>query len=613
MRRLIPLLLVALTCTAPLSHAQNYAVVDIAGSGFSVRDGIPFHVPVLVRIDVDSIAGGSVGSVDSVYISRAASRELTLPPNVIEESAVEDANWYFREGKLYVKTEELKPSRYYVFGFRYLRVPTESERQSNVETIKRELAGQLREGRELDRLLESTLIIAENIADIAERTPSGERLLDEQLLKESFAILSGMPSDPATDPSGEDASVKRIEAFPDARPGLADTLEAKWSAHQEAAEALEITIGRAASSIEELSKQMSAPESGVLTTYNVLLREFASNDAYDGVEEVQDHLSTAALAFAVANAGERSMREVASGLQALDAKVGSFGAATGELDAISPSPDFKRRLQNLKSSEENLLLLLRFVERTSQLPVYRRHGPDVDLSKFRPTLRTTMKNVHGVWVGMGEVAVALDELQAAIAEVASGISREDPKWKKEEGMTSLTTAASFKTRSRWYVSADAGLLRGFVIKETLPYLGVNVYPFGLNKDAYLPLLRLRKLAKFSPLKKESRTRESRAEASKSLWRLRRRLSFSFGATIGSVEEEGVRDGLVGGRALLLGVGFRLNDYLRFSSGVLLFEADDHSNPLVTRFSPAYTSYLSLALDWDVSDTIGGLGKLLFGQ
>jgi hypothetical protein len=172
---------------------------------------------------------------------------------------------------------------------------------------------------------------------------------------------------------------------------------------------------------------------------------------------------------------------------------------------------------------------------------------------------------------------ALDERQRLITSAVEALV---PAARHDVALVG-TTIGSFEARAKSYISADAGLVYGFQIDAVAAYFGANFYVRPINKRV--------------PLRCGC---------------LDRRLAFTLGLTASSVGKSGQREDLFGSQSALVGVGLRVTDVLRVSTGALVFQRLD-PNPLLDHKLLKASAYLSTSLDWDARSALGKLGEVLF--
>ncbi|HXQ76701.1 MAG TPA: hypothetical protein VN797_00770 [Gemmatimonadaceae bacterium] len=154
----------------------------------------------------------------------------------------------------------------------------------------------------------------------------------------------------------------------------------------------------------------------------------------------------------------------------------------------------------------------------------------------------------------------------------------------EQDITLLTSSTpDFMTRANYYISADVGFAHIFDPNDTFTYAGINIYPHPVNKHVPAPLF-----------------------PSRDAWS---RLSFMIGASINDVSEEGSYTGVLGGKALVGAIGYRLFESIRVSGGYAGIKRSN-ANPLITKQSVEIDPFVAFSIDWDVQSTLGKLGSVL---
>ncbi len=145
------------------------------------------------------------------------------------------------------------------------------------------------------------------------------------------------------------------------------------------------------------------------------------------------------------------------------------------------------------------------------------------------------------------------------------------------------SAAIASTSANDYVSADAGLLYAGEISESVFYLGANFYLRPVNKR--VPLSRRGGFT--------------------------RRFAFTLGITLQGIDDDvGTRDNLFHTQSVMMGAGYRLSQYIRAGTGLLLFrERDPETFPLSEDTRLTVTPYVSVSFDADVGKQLLGLGGI----
>lgn len=149
-----------------------------------------------------------------------------------------------------------------------------------------------------------------------------------------------------------------------------------------------------------------------------------------------------------------------------------------------------------------------------------------------------------------------------------------------------STTGSFATQSKNYISADTGVLCAPELDDCTTYVGTNLYFGPVNKDA--------PLSQFGPF-------FSRPS-------LKRRVSITVGLTVQGIADGKTRDDLINNQSLVLGLGARLSNSVRITTGALLFKQLD-PNPLIDDETLTTSWFLALSFDLDVAKSIRGIGTL----
>jgi hypothetical protein len=85
-----------------------------------------------------------------------------------------------------------------------------------------------------------------------------------------------------------------------------------------------------------------------------------------------------------------------------------------------------------------------------------------------------------------------------------------------------------------------------------------------------------------------------------------------GITTGSIEEPGIRKGIIGNKALILGLGFRVTTFMKVNTGMFFYYLYD-KNPTVSNdlYRTTASPFVSLSLDLDAKSLFGGLWTSIF--
>jgi hypothetical protein len=144
--------------------------------------------------------------------------------------------------------------------------------------------------------------------------------------------------------------------------------------------------------------------------------------------------------------------------------------------------------------------------------------------------------------------------------------------------------ADYETRARWYIGQDLGVLyaaRRGDVRAVTPYVGANIY--------------------FRPVNRRARVGIACAVTL-------RCISATIGVTTNDVSEDDRYSGVLGGKAIVLGVGTRVFDFFRVAYvSPLVYARTDASSG--RRLRALYGA--SASIDADLKEVIGALGKALF--
>jgi hypothetical protein len=147
----------------------------------------------------------------------------------------------------------------------------------------------------------------------------------------------------------------------------------------------------------------------------------------------------------------------------------------------------------------------------------------------------------------------------------------------------------FVTRANTYVCADLGIALLPVITKLTPYIGTNIYFRPINTNA--------------PLKWCDH--EQYPDGNWRDW-LGRRLSLVIGVSVVSIAKTYVRSDLMGSSFnLIIGIGFRITDWVRISSGALWY-SKLNDNPLNTTQTITPTPFISISFDLRIKTALNNL-------
>jgi hypothetical protein len=128
-----------------------------------------------------------------------------------------------------------------------------------------------------------------------------------------------------------------------------------------------------------------------------------------------------------------------------------------------------------------------------------------------------------------------------------------------------------------YISMDVGLAYGFRLDKAFPYYGANFYFAPVNKRA--PLNRF-----------------------EGMERVKKSFSLLLGVTAGSFDDDRNKKFFSGG-SVLLGAGWRFNQFVKVNGGALLFKQVD-PNPIVVVDRKKTVPFVSFSIDIDLKTLLG---------
>lgn len=136
---------------------------------------------------------------------------------------------------------------------------------------------------------------------------------------------------------------------------------------------------------------------------------------------------------------------------------------------------------------------------------------------------------------------------------------------------SLTENASL------YYTLDLGYIYSYYIDDFFPTITLTVYPRPINPNV--------------PFNHYSR------------WdKVFTRTNLVVGTTIASVNAVGKREGIIGDKALIVGIGYRFLPFAKASVGSFIIKAED-SNPIIEDYKTKFSWYVGISIDFNVANTI----------
>lgn len=260
--------------------------------------------------------------------------------------------------------------------------------------------------------------------------------------------------------------------------------------------------------------------------------------------------------FRIGTSADQYLAFVAAGRLTLAATMTPAQVAVAVPDSLSPAQIAARRAR-LDSTTAQLVRLRTLVAQFSGASL----------------VETALADVGEAVLQLRQVRDADNLLDVAIGTITAG---------PFVVPVTISNIGGLQARAKGYISADFGLAYSAPLGQMLAYAGANFYLRSVNRD--VPLTGL-------------------------FGRTRDRLSFNVGVVFTKVARAGEREGLLGDASVLAGAGYRTLDWLRVGAGAVLFRSNDPANPAGTDRVITGAWYLSLSLDQDLKDLVGGLLSL----
>lgn len=309
-----------------------------------------------------------------------------------------------------------------------------------------------------------------------------------------------------------------------------------------------------------------------------------------------DALRAAADEFAAALSGSGedamwSLRIVAS-LSSAEFDLLSSGEATLEGKALKPAVGEGRRPIDESSGLEALQARIQALDRTAltlrEIDGFLRQSlAQLALRSQREVglIKLAAADFEGLAEGLKQMATHAEARDRAIDAAAE---RGGGSLSSDAITVSSPRKGNYAGNAAAYISLDLGLafFPDFRRSAYAPYAGANIYFRPVNKEAYLNVTDFPR-------------------------DILQRVALIVGTTITTIEETDRRKGLFGHSGLLLGLGMRVQSYIRVSSGAVLFLALD-PHPLGDDRDLAVSPFISASIDLDIANLFGGVRTTVFG-
>ena len=198
-------------------------------------------------------------------------------------------------------------------------------------------------------------------------------------------------------------------------------------------------------------------------------------------------------------------------------------------------------------------------------------------------LDAVANGIEGVASTYATLRQALAERQDSIAATVAAVRRD---WVRVAGVEG-SAFGTFQNRTQRRVMADVGVAWLAGSDRLVAHAGASIYPFhAINKEVPLSEFRFFSADRFV-----------------------RSIGVVVGVTLSSVKDTATRrEGVLGDRSVLLGVGYRVFDAVRFTAGTS-FDRTTRAAP-ATGSTLRNTPFYALSIDFDVRSALGAVADVL---
>lgn len=250
--------------------------------------------------------------------------------------------------------------------------------------------------------------------------------------------------------------------------------------------------------------------------------------------------------------------------------------------AVKPT-EYVLRQANIKSSITSLNTVLEFIKKIQLMAVN---------SAVTADLAALIVQIDTYQLGLVDVSQNLRVIADAEAESAARLRRKLLGPNIKVAAVGSSSVLSLVSESKLRIIPDFGFIllfdrrepfsKSFGPKDLSPYLGFNIGFRAIDKNIPWRMIRHKSL--------------------------RHHLSFMSGLTLKSLEVTGRREDFFGKTNLLVGLGYRLNNYLRITTGSVLFKAVD-PNPFSDNRPVRASPFVGISLDVELKELFGGISTL----
>lgn len=258
------------------------------------------------------------------------------------------------------------------------------------------------------------------------------------------------------------------------------------------------------------------------------------------------------------------------------------GISTGERSLASPdnltkTDNLLQMTDNLSVSIERLTSLMEFARKVEAAHPDRSNSIEellTDLTSATQSLRLTKQNIVKLLDSKNKL---LDEFRFKFGIVgARAIAN------------GSTSSLNMISEAKFRIVPDfgfIGIFKGtniYSFQDFTPYLGFQIGLRPIDKDIPFHLIRNKSIL--------------------------HRLSFMSGVTLTSIKIEDKREDFFAGRSLITGIGIRLTNSFRLTSGMVWFRTVN-TNPLINSRPLGFSPFIGLSIDLELQSLFGGIAQI----
>jgi len=238
--------------------------------------------------------------------------------------------------------------------------------------------------------------------------------------------------------------------------------------------------------------------------------------------------------------------------------------------------DWSARISNIKTSVAQLRELREFILKTR-----------ATAEKATPCLESEITHLTELETRLTSLAAQYQIIFLHLQKRQDELVKQYDLYNAAPIGNGSTSVLEFLSAHKFRIVPDFGLVgvwkgQGAKFQDLVPYLGFHINFRSIDKSIQMKDVKYKS------------------------WR--HYFSFMGGITLRSMKIEGKREDFFANNNLITGLGFRLNNYLRITGGVIWFRTVD-KNPLSTDKPIGFSPFTGLSLDLELQSLFGGLQKL----